>query len=110
MRKRAPVRNVSSVVLPVATVVTLAMVATLAVPSGVAQPTEARVDAPIAALATDLDISRAAISSTAVLAAPRRQASSTLVPVDGVPDGAKLLLVGTALFGLAAVIRRHGQA
>ena len=108
MRKRVPVSNVSSLVLPVATIVTFAMVATLAVPTGVAQPREARVNVPIATLATDLDMSRAAISST-VLAAPRRAASPTLVPAENVHEGAKLLLVGTALFGLAAVIRRHGH-
>jgi hypothetical protein len=47
-----------------------------------------------AALASSVIVTRAAVSPPAA------------VPTHSVPDSAKLLLVGTALFGLAAAVRK----
>jgi hypothetical protein len=80
------------------------MVVAVAVRMGVAFPGEAHTDTPLPAIASDL--SQAVVSPTIVLATPRQA-----LPARGfgdVPEGAKLLLVGGVLFGLAAVIRRQG--
>jgi len=34
-------------------------------------------------------------------------ASMAYVPLSSIPDTGKLLLVGTALFGLSAIVRKH---
>jgi len=48
-----------------------------------------------------------AVSSSVVLVAPSAQpVAGRALPLPAVPDSAKLLLVGTILFGLAAFVRK----
>ncbi|MGE0448720.1 MAG: hypothetical protein AB7Q29_03965 [Vicinamibacterales bacterium] len=67
--------------------------------------------------ALSLDASRRAASPREVLFVPASDVVSVPAPIlasrtarllPGVPDGAKLLVAGAALFGLAAAVRRGG--
>jgi len=48
----------------------------------------------------------AVLTSSVVIAAPSERAARVTLDLPAVPDAAKLLLVGTTLFGLAAFVRK----
>jgi len=48
----------------------------------------------------------AVLTSSVVIAAPSGRAARVTLDLPAVPDTAKLLLVGTTLFGLAAFVRK----
>jgi hypothetical protein len=79
------------------------LVAAIAVPLGFALSLETTPAVVVASPTPDIAIMAATARSHAMVvqaSAPRR----TLIPT--LPDGAKLLFVGSALFGLAGVMRR----
>jgi hypothetical protein len=80
-----------------------ALVAAVAVPLGFALSVEST-PAVVVAPQADLGIVAASAKTSALmLPTPARSRSN---PLPTLPDGAKLFFVGSALFGLAAVMRR----
>jgi hypothetical protein len=80
-----------------------AIVAAVAVPVGFALSLDGRVQGGRHGIASDM--SQPAVTSTVVLA-PLQQPALSLPDL---PDGPKLFLVGTVLFGLASALRRRTQ-
>ena len=89
-----------------------ALVAALVVPVGYAlsvESTPAATPYPHYAAGVPTAASVASTAAVAAVAAPiaiRTAASPSSAPVYQVPDAAKLLGIGTVLFGLAAVVRK----
>ena len=87
-----------------------ALVAALVVPVGYALSVESTPAAtPYPHYAAGVPTAASVASTAAVVAAPiaiRTAASPSSAPVYQVPDAAKLLGIGTVLFGLAAVVRK----
>lgn len=81
-----------------------ACVAALAVPLGFALSLESSSATVIAPQVSDVAIVAASAKSSSIYTAAVEPAGTRFVPP--LPDGAKLLFVGTALFGLAAAMRR----
>ena len=79
-----------------------AIVAALIVPVGFALSLESAPATPHVRYATT-PVAHASVSAPAVISTRETKASSVLNPI---PDGAKLFVVGTALVGLAAIVRR----
>jgi hypothetical protein len=86
-----------------------ALVAALAVPVGFALSLDsAPIQARVRRLGPTSAASKAAVAvtSSVVLAAPAARPVGRALHFPVLPDAAKLVLVGTVLFGLAAVVRK----
>jgi len=86
-----------------------ALVAALAVPVGFALSLDsAPMQAHVRHLGPAAVAPKAAVAvtSSVVLAAPAAQSAVRPLHFPALPDAAKLVLVGTVLFGLAAVVRK----
>ena len=80
-----------------------AIIAAIGVPLGFALSREAD------AVAVAPHVPGAAVVASTIAISPNvidRDRSASLFSLPSVPDGAKLLFVGTALFGVAAAVRR----
>src|SRR5258706_15979943 len=87
-----------------------ALVAALAVPVGYAVSLESTPAAPVHTYARDHGLGPVAVAAALAPITRRGDDRSRADPDHPVPDAAKLLGVGTILFGLAAALRRAPQA